>query len=322
MLNEINYQIYRGKYNFGQYLNLKAPVDISLELSSACNLACGYCYHADKKNLPFKIGFMDKDIAKGIIHEAASLGVNSLKFNWKGESTLNPHYTEITKYAKDLARGGTFIDRLANTNFQILPKIREDRFVGLASLTKVKISYDSFIADVFEAQRYKGKHALITENIDLFYNHPERIKSETQMVIQAVRTLKNKDEDIYHETKKRWPDAEISIRDMVAGRVETDVSEFENKERDFSERKPCKQAFVRLIFNHEGIALPCCPDIKEKLVLGTYPKTSVKQIFNSGQAKRLRERLKSGVAFKLKGGTCKGCSSFETFKNHKGNWDS
>jgi len=320
MLNELKYQVYRGKYNFGQHLNLKVPVDISLELSSACNMKCGYCYHADKANLPFKIGFMKTEIAKGIINEAATLGVNSMKFNWKGESTLNPAYTEITTHAKKLARGSVFIDRLANSNFQIPINVREDRFIGLAALTKVKISYDSFIADVFEAQRYKGKHALITENIDMFYNHKERIKSETKMVIQAVRTLKNKDEDIQHETKKRWPDAEISIRDMVAGRVEQDISEFENMERDFSERQPCKQAFVRLIFNHEGNALPCCPDIAEQLVVGSYPQNSVKMIFNSVKAQRLRKDLKSGKAFE--NNPCKDCSSFETFKNHKGNWGS
>lgn len=321
MLNEIRYNIYRSKYRYGKHLPLRVPVDISLELASSCNMKCEYCYHADKQNLPFTMGLMDRGLAIDIITEAAQLGVNSLKFNYRGEGTLNPHYTEITRLAKDLSGGSTFIDRLANSNFKIPKNRREDKFLGLSNLTKVKISYDSFRKEVFERQRAGGDHDLTTENIDLFYNHPARIKSETQMVVQAVRTKLNKDEDIYHETKKRWPDAEISIRDMVAGRVDQDVSEFEDKERDFSNRQACKQAFVRIIFTHEGKALPCCPSIKEDLVIGDANHESVYSIFNGRRAKNLRDRLKTGQAFSCYS-ACKGCSSFESFKGYKAPWGS
>lgn len=321
MLNELRYAKYRLKYRYGQHLPLRAPVDISLELASSCNMKCSYCYHADKKNLPFAQGLMAKDMAMDIIREAADLGVNSLKFNYRGEGTLNPHYTAITTYAKSLASGSTFIDRLANSNFKIMPRFRDDRFIGLSNLTKVKVSYDSFRKGVFEYQRAGGDHDLTTENIDLFYNHPARIKSETQLVIQAVRTKLNKDEDIAGIAKKRWPEAEISIRDMVAGRVDQDVSEFEDKSRDFSNRQACKQAFVRIIFTHEGKALPCCPSIKEDLVIGDYRTESVGAIFNGKKADQLRKRLKNLQAFSAYD-ACKNCSSFESFKGYKAPWSS
>lgn len=321
MLNELRYTAYRLKYRHGQKLPLKKPVDISLELASSCNMSCAYCYHADKKNLPFKMGLMPKDMALDIIGQAADLGVHSLKFNYRGEGTLNPHYTAITTFAKTLSGGSTFIDRLANSNFKIPRGKRADKFVGLANLTKVKISYDSFRKSVFEHQRSGGDHDLTTENIDLFYNHPARIKSETQMVIQAVRTKLNKDEDILHETKRRWPEAEISIRDMVAGRVEKDVSEFEDKKRDFSNRQACKQAFVRIIFTHEGKALPCCPAIKEDLVIGDYHSESVQAIFNGRKAKSLRQLLKNKGAFS-EIDACANCSSFESFKGYQAPWGS
>lgn len=321
MLNELRYTTYRMKYRYGQHLPLKVPVDISLELASSCNMKCSYCYHADKKNLPFAQGLMSKEMAMDIVRQSADLGVNSLKFNYRGEGTLNPHYTWITTYAKSLASGSTFIDRLANSNFKIIPKWREDRFIGLANLTKVKVSYDSFKKSVFEYQRDGGNHDLTTENIDLFYNHPARIKSETQLVIQAVRTTLNKDEDIAGIAKKRWPEAEISIRDMVAGRVEKDVSEFEDKERDFQSRQACKQAFVRIIFTHEGKALPCCPAIKEDLVIGDINSESVSAIFNGKKANQLRKRLKSLEAFDVYD-ACKNCSSFESFKGYAAPWGS
>lgn len=320
MLNELRYNIYRYKYNYGKNLKLTSPVDISLELSGTCDMRCVYCYWGDPKNIPWSKSVMSEEMAKSIIREAYHLGVNSLKFNFRGEGTLNPKYSDITKYAKLLAHGSTFIDRLANSNFKFKPKRREYIFEGLAALTKVKVSYDSFIKNVFENQRAGGNHDLTTENIDLFYNHPERIKSETKLVIQAVRTSKNKDEDIAHESKKRWPDAEISIRDMVAGRTEKSVDDLENKKRDFNNRQPCKQASVRIIFTNDGKALPCCPAIKEDLVIGKYPEMSVKEIFNSQIAKQLRKDLKTGKAFL--NDPCKTCSSFESYKGYNSGWDS
>ncbi len=320
MIKKIDHLIYRLKYLYGKHLPLTVPVDVSLELSSTCNMACNYCYHSDQEGLPFARGMMKLATAERVIRESAELGVNSLKFNFRGEGTLNPHYSKITKYAKSLAQGSVFIDRLANSNFKIIPARRDDVFSGLAALTKVKVSYDSFNAEVFEHQRAKGIHALTTENIDLFYNHPERIKSETQIVIQAVRTNLNKDEDIAGLAMARWPDATISIRDMVAGRVDKDLGEYENKTRDVSGRIPCNQAFVRLIVHHDGRVGPCCPSIKNDLLVGDVNTQSVREVFNSTFAIQLRKDLKSGKAFESN--PCKGCSSFESYKGYKAKWTS
>lgn len=316
LAQKLNYYKYRFKYLYGNKLNLKVPVDVSLELSSACSMRCVYCYHSKEnaKYLPFKRGFMPKDLATKLLLECAELGVHSLKTNYRGESTMNPHFYEITTFAKSLARGSTLIDRITNSNFKFPRKRREKILLGLASQTKVKVSYDSFKKEVFETQRAGGDHDLTTENIELFYNHPERIKSETQLVIQAVRTELNKDEDIYHETKKRWPEAEVSIRDMVSGRNEQDVSDLQHKSRS-QERIPCKQAFVRLIINHDGSVSPCCPAWRGDLIIGDAQKSSVKDIFNSYYAKNLRASLKSGEAFEID--PCKTCSSFESYKGYK-----
>lgn len=317
ILDLINYNIYRAKYRYGKSLPLKVPVDVSLELASQCNMKCSYCYHSDQEKLPFQKGIMSLNTAGKIITEAAQLGVNSLKFNWKGESTINPNFSIITKLAKNLAKGSTFVDRLTNSNFKFDTR-KEEIFEGLCNQTKVKVSYDSFIKDVFETQRAGGDHELTTRNLDKFYNYPSR--KNTEIIIQSVRTQLNKDEDLNHELKKRWPEATISIRDMVAGRVEKDLSQLENVERDLSSRQSCLQAHVRLIFNWEGKAYPCCPDIGEKLLLGDINKQSLKQIFNSHEARQLRSDLKDKKAFSSD--PCKTCSSFESYSNFKPVWNS
>lgn len=310
------YTEYREKYLNSPKLALAAPVDVSLELSSFCNQTCVYCYHADKKNLPFKQNIMAPVTIKTILNQAADSGVSSVKFNWRGESTMNAFFCGATAHAKYLAKGKVFVDRLTNSNFKFEHN-RDDIFTGLSHQTKVKVSYDSFRPDVFEKQRRGGVHALTTANIDKFYNWPGR---DNVIVIQAVRTKLNADEDIEGEVRKRWPSAQVSIRDMVGGRVDRDLSEIAHKERDHSERQSCIQAHARLIFDWDGMAVACCPDIRQEIKLGNIREKTLIEIFNSPEAIKLRQDLLSLKAFESS--PCKTCSSFETFRGFKPSFDS
>jgi radical SAM protein with 4Fe4S-binding SPASM domain len=303
------YKQYRYNYINGYKLELKKPVDISLELSSSCNLACNYCYHGDPKNLPFQRRFMDTKLAIKIINNGAVIGVNSIKMNWRGESTLHPDFLLLCAFARSQANHNTYIERITNSNFMFL-NTKEEIFKALCHQTKVKVSYDSFIPKVMEKQRARSRHALITANIDKFYNYPGR---DNEIVIQAVRTSLNKDEDIEGEVKKRWPSATVSVRDVVEGRKDGDIDEYKVKDRNFKNRQTCLQAHVRLIFAHNGDASPCCPDIKQQLILGNARKESLIEIFAKG--KLLRKELNSKKAFAKD--PCANCSSFESYKGYK-----
>lgn len=312
----MNYLLYRFKYRYGKYLPLKSPVDVSLELSSYCNNACNYCYHSDRKNLPFKKGFMSYELAEKVILEAEQLGVHSLKFNYRGEATMNPNFKKITTLAKSLAHGSTFVDRLLNSNFNFRID-REDIFEGLLNQTKIKVSFDSFIPEIFEKQRAGSNYQKTIANIDRFYNYPGR---NNELVIQSVRTKLNANEDLEYEIKRRWPSATASIRDMVEGRVNKDLTEMVNRKRDIENRQSCIQAHVRLIIGHDGKVNFCCPDIGGKLSVFDANHSSLYAIFNSHYAKELRKSLKNKSAFNKE--PCKGCSSFESYKGFKPTWNS
>lgn len=257
---------------------------------------------------------MTWETAEKILSQAAELEVASVKMNWRGESSMNPNFSRVCKYAKALSTRSTFIDRLSNSNFKF-DTLNDDIFDGLACQTKVKISYDSFQKDTFEKQRAGGNHDITTRNIDKFYNWPGR---ETEIVIQAVRTQRNKDEDFEGEIKKRWPSASLSVRDVVEGRLNKDIGDILVKKRDLDNRQSCYQAHVRLIFDSTGRASPCCPDIKNELVVGNIHEKSLHEIFNSEFARQLRKDLNSGKAFESS--PCKNCSSHETFKGYKPSW--
>jgi radical SAM protein with 4Fe4S-binding SPASM domain len=260
---------------------------------------------------------MDLDTAKFIIADAASWKVPSIKLNYRGESTLHPDFNQITKFVKNHSDSKTFIERLTNSNFNF-KNDSDDIFEGLCNQTKVKISFDSFIPEVLEKQRAGAKFDRIVKNIDDFYSHKKRKK--TEIVIQAVRTLLNKDEDILGQAKKRWPSALVSIRDMVGGRVDANLEGLENRKRDFSKRQSCLQFHNRLIFDWQGNAQGCCPDISSKFKLGNIYDKSIYELFNSAKAKQVRKSLLNKDAFQLN--PCKTCSSHESFKGYKAPWTS
>lgn len=307
-------KLYRLKYVYAPYLNHSRPIDVSLELVSICNQRCGYCYHADQSKLPFSKGVMSRKLASMIIDQCADLGVNSIKFNYRGESTLHPDFNLLTWQAKSWASGSIFIDRLTNSNFKFSTD-HDEIFDGLSNQTKVKVSFDSFIPSVMHQQRARSIHDLALKNINKFYNYSERIKSETKIVIQSVRTLLNKDEDIAGEVNRRWPEAEVSIRDMVSGRVDKDLSSLEHIQRDTSQRQSCIQAHARLIVGHDGRVQACCPDIGSQIILGDANKETIYDIWNSETAKKLRKALLDKTAFENE--PCKGCSSYESHRGYK-----
>ena len=309
---DLKYYIYRLKYRYGKYLNLTVPVDVSLELSSFCDASCTYCYHNDKKNLPFPQKHMSYDLAQKVLYECADLGVSSIKTNFRGESTLNPRFFDITRLSKNLG----FIDRITNSNFNFRSD-RDDIFLGLTYQTKVKVSFDSFNPEVFAKHRIGEDYNRVVKNINHFYNFPNR---KNELIIQAVRSDLNKDEDFESEVKKRWPSAQVSVRDMVTGRIDKDLSNIVHKERS-QERVSCNQAHVRLIVLSDGKVSPCCPAYKGDLIIGDASKQTLKEIFNCKKAKTLRKKLKDGSAFDTYN-ACKNCSSFESYKGQKIPWHS
>lgn len=311
MIDQLWYTIYRDRYINASTQNHQKPIDVSLELSSFCTNTCGYCYHGDPKKLPFKRGKMSLELAIKVIHEAAELKVHSLKYNYRGEATMNPIFEKVAVLARDMAYQGTFIDRIINSNFNFDIN-REDIFNGLLAMTKVKVSFDSFKKNVFEKQRRGSNYEKTLANIQKFHDMPER---ETKLVIQSVRTKLNADEDLETEIKNRFPNATASIRDVVSGRVDNqDIKDMVIKERDPDNRQSCVQAHARLLVSWDGKAQVCCPDIGSKLVVGDCTKEHLKDIWLSERAIAIRKSLLDKTAFEKS--PCKNCPSHESYKGY------
>ena len=298
---KINNFSYRFKWNYGKHLYLKKPVCVDLELSSACNLKCNFCYHADKP--PFEKGFMDYELATCILAQVAHLEIPSIKLSGRGESVLNKDFHAISYLAKYYS----FQDIIINTNLNFNP-LRRDILAGLLRCTTIKVSLDTLNESTYNKIRIGGNFRNVIGNLNILHGR----LTDQRLVLQFVRTEENKDEN-FKRVKTLWPKAEVVIKDMVGGRNQDSVA-------PTNKRKCCMQPFVRLIARFNGDVVLCCPDFKDEYVIGNIKDMTIKEMFNSKKARLLRKSLKSGKAFSHE--PCKSCSSYESYEGWKGSWKS
>ena len=256
---------------------------------------------------------MDYGTAIRVLLQAHKLEVPALKFNYRGEPTIHPRFKDILLFAKDLANGYTFQERIINTNMQF-DSDREDIFEGLLAANKIKISIDTFNIELYNKLR-KGpacNYKRLINNINKLYNHPKREPGH-KIILQFVRGEENKEENFKKKANFLWPGIDISIRELVGGRS----SKYKKPK---GERKSCIQAFARLMVLHDGKLQVCCPNYKEHpaLIVGHIDDLwGIKGAFNSPKAKIARKNLKNKKAFLTE--PCKSCSSYESFKGWKQN---
>ena len=72
------------------------PKEAHLELTTACNLNCKFCY---RRSWDEKIGFMDERLFSRILEELRSFGVEDLWFSGWGEPVLHPMFEEFADRA-------------------------------------------------------------------------------------------------------------------------------------------------------------------------------------------------------------------------------
>lgn len=75
------------------------PPHLDIEPTSLCNMKCPMCFtnYTDVD----RNGFMDMDLYKKIIDDAANLGIFSVRLSHRGEPLLHPGYIEMVRYAKE-----------------------------------------------------------------------------------------------------------------------------------------------------------------------------------------------------------------------------
>jgi len=286
-----SYQEYRNTWDNASTTKPIVPLNIDIELSTTCNLKCPFCF-LQKKDYKVKNKFMNLSLAKEIIDTTSIYGVPAIKFNWRGESTMHPHFSTILEYAKSK---NTFFDLLVNTN----GNYNEKAVDGLMAATKVIFSLDSTKPNIYAKMRKGGDLLKVLSNIN------QLIKlGHKGIVVRRVITEDNKHEDFKTNVKNIFGDVSVSEHYVFERGKEFKLQNIK--------RAYCGYPSVRLVVSVSGDIMPCCVDYHEDMILGNIYKDKLIDIWNGDKLNNLVSELKQNI-FKSK--QCENCTSWLSYSD-------
>jgi len=278
------------------------PLHIDIELSDACNLKCEMCAHG--MGTVKEVGFMKQDLAYKLVDEAASIGVYSLKFNWRGESTLNTFLPKIIQYAKEK----DILEVSINTNG--LPRVKNMLIqIAESDIDRIIFSVDGFSSETFESIRVGGNYENLMHNILQVIEWKKKNKTKKPFLrVQMVRNKKN-----YQEVSdyiEFWQDKvdDVRISDVMDRGQGGGMSVGDQVTVG---RRRCPQPFQRLVVGRDGRVSPCCADWNQEYIVGDISNESLADIWKNDKVATMRQIQNDIQLDKID--ICKNCYVKESF---------
>lgn len=262
--------------------DIQGPLCVDIEVAAICDLACPHCFR-EYILTPDKL--MNFDLYKKIINEIQSLGVPSIKLNWRGEPLLNSKIDEYILYAKQKG----ILEVAINTNATNLNEKMSQKLIK-SGLDLIIYSFDGGSKKTYEKMRpgrfKKNKFEDVLKNITQFSSTRKKMKSLFPTTkIQMVLTDETREEinsfyglfnDIvdevtvtpYSERGGKLEDLKTSQKNKILdylkkNDLKEDTPYIVNANGKISistKRKPCAQIFQRLMITYDGRVAMCCMD--------------------------------------------------------------
>lgn len=260
------------------------PYFINLEPTGFCNLNCTVCsYNHDRGK-----GYVDMDLARHIIDDAASFGVSQVRFFLAGEPLFHPHLDKMIASAR---RKGMLTQ--VHTNATILDEKHSVELLD-CGLDSISFSFDGENAEDYEAIRVGADFGKTLENILHFL----RMKKERGLrnpfvffqVIKPYRPDSPFTPTISDEFKKRFTGLPIDNF-----RVLYPFSWPGQETQDFvrptgKKVYPCPVLWQSLSVGWDGKILGCCGDLNGIVTLGDVREQSLREIWNGEEIVWMRQQ--------------------------------
>jgi radical SAM protein with 4Fe4S-binding SPASM domain len=305
-----DHSAYRAAWSKSFTEDPPVPLNIDIELVSFCNLACPFCAWGDNEDFrPMMQGldfdgkpkrrFFDPLTVTRLIDECTKIGVPALKFNFRGESTLHPDFSEILAYTADKK---VFFDIMVNTNGNCPPA----SINGLMRTTKVMVSLDSMIEETYDEMRAGGDLGKACETIRelIRRGHPN-------LWVRRVITKQNQSEPFAQNVHAMFG-ASVHVSDHYAFDRSDKQLMLETPDEGWG-RQYCGYPSQRLVVTASGKVMACCVAWREETMVGLWPDQSLTQIWNSKAAQDLRQHLRGG-AYSKAPDLCRNCTSYMSYQ--------
>lgn len=288
-----NHRKHTKRSILAEVLPLDTPFVVHIDVSSACNFRCKFCFHSLEKETLKGMGFspaiMDLELFKLTIDKIREFPskLHRLCLIRHGEALLNKDLPEMISYAKrcgvaekiNISTNGSLLG--SEINHKIIASGLDEMLVSLEGLTDEKYREISDVEIDFDR---------LVGNIRHFYSNKKQCVLNIKIVDYAMN---GGDEKIFHDIFDSICD-KASVEFLVPCFRGVNYAKLKPRYNinimgdDFVEVDVCPQPFFQMhVFPNGNISI-CNADYNEQLVFGNVRQDSLKDVWNSNELNNFR----------------------------------
>jgi pyruvate-formate lyase-activating enzyme len=267
----------------------KVPLQIDLFAVDVCNLKCPMCPR--QSYIPGK-GYMDFNLVKKILDQAADYGLYAFNFGGLGEPTLHPDFFKIIRYAKEKG----VIDVNVHTNGTRLDHDFNRQLIE-SGLDRIIISLDSAVKESYEKIRVGAKFEKVYEGVeDLIKQRDKQPKTRLHIKANFIE-MNEMDPTEKNKFISYWKDKinRIAILRYLDCQIEERLHYKDNYKQD--DNFCCPELWRRLQIWSDGVATICVRDIKKRFIIGNVNHQTISEIWAGEKMQQTRD-LHRQIRFK------------------------
>ncbi len=276
--------------------------ELRLETINTCNAKCVMCPRSDMTRTK---GTMDEKLAKSLIEQSISAGVEKICFGRFGEPLLDPRLFDFIRYARSISK--TVVTYFF-TNGSLLKK-RADEIMN-SGVTMVKVSMSSLRKEVYESIAKGIKFEDVKEGLKTLLGQKQREWRLGEPSLPGVGLVyislpENKGEDV-REFQRYWDWQGVDMFSFWRPHNW-------NKSKDYRLNGPrvrCdRPRSGTMEVDVDGKVVPCCFDFNSELVLGDLTKQTIEEALESKKVKDFADLHARAVEDEsvMKGHFCENC---------------
>lgn len=277
------------------------PPVIWIEPTSICNLKCPMCLTGNGQvKSASELGMMDMELFMKIIGEIRHHPIIRVGLFFRGEPLIHPKIVDMVRIASQYNLNPYF-----HTNGYLMkPELAKDLIE--AGLSYVSFSFDGETKEEYESIRVGGSFDTTLSNIKEFLRIKEKMQLATpHVVIQKIDFNGKGITDRYRQLFECLPVDEFKANPPHNWSGEIQEIKMGNNGNSLN-IYPCPDPWQRLTICWNGLVVPCCKDMLQKMPVGDVKTHSIETIWNNTRIRKLRSSVASNANCKSK--LCKGCS--------------
>jgi radical SAM protein with 4Fe4S-binding SPASM domain len=289
------------------------PFSVSIEPTTACNLACPEC-PSGLKQFSRATGKLSIESNKHMI-ENIGKQLFYINYYFQGEPFLNPDFLEFIKEAKKHK-----IYTATSTNAHFINEKKAEEIVK-SGLDRLIISIDGTTQETYVNYRINGKIEKVIAGSKLLVAAKEKLKSSTPHLIfqfLVVKPNEHQVDDVFKLAKELKIDEvrlkSAQVYNYVNG---NDLIPENEKYARYIRKKDgtyrlkaetgnhCWRMWSSCVLTWDANVVPCCFDKDATIQLGSAVKTDFKEIWKSKKYSNFRKQILTG---RNQIDICKNCS--------------